>query len=287
MIFDFNRKLNAGEAHSDAYCHWQTYRDRISQYTLNHGNGHGTWLIVGAGNCNDIDLNRLAFNAEDILLTDADLHGMQEGCHRQGRILSMEQLDYLGLERTDFFVRLKQLMQGYTREKMSNFLFEMEKTIQDAKHPWVDRKFDHVLVLPIHTQLLFPQLDNILVGGLQEKLLTKSMYLDAQRMILDRMPNVLKNFNEILLMQLKDEGRLIVFSDFLEDVPEGAYSQRFDSIGFEDVYRQYEAVYGMGLGRFGLYDLESRCHILDSKWFLWPFDNNRNLFVKGSIFELC
>lgn len=64
---------------------YQPHRDRITQYLLQSADHPGGALcILGAGNCNDLDLKRLQQHFSLIHLIDLDAEALAAGCQQQG-----------------------------------------------------------------------------------------------------------------------------------------------------------------------------------------------------------
>lgn len=69
---------------------WDTYashRDVITRLLLDsRHNGDGSLTVLGAGNCNDLDLTRLAESFRRVSLVDVDRPSVEDGVTRQGHV---------------------------------------------------------------------------------------------------------------------------------------------------------------------------------------------------------
>lgn len=64
---------------------YQHHRERITQLLLSAATSHdATLLVLGAGNCNDLDLQRLRQHFSLIALVDLDAEALSQGCELQG-----------------------------------------------------------------------------------------------------------------------------------------------------------------------------------------------------------
>ncbi len=69
----------------DHWQHFTSHRDRIEQLLLADGlTGGGRLCVLGAGNCNDLDLPRLAATFEEVHLVDLDPAALANARQRQG-----------------------------------------------------------------------------------------------------------------------------------------------------------------------------------------------------------
>src|SRR5262245_33792508 len=65
---------------------WELYgghRERVTQAVLDLGRGGGRLCLLGAGNCNDVDLDRLAAAYREIHLVDIDAAAVARAVGRQ------------------------------------------------------------------------------------------------------------------------------------------------------------------------------------------------------------
>lgn len=103
-IRDFEAELNAKTKMS-----WNSYRQHrqsITRMLLSAKRKYGPKLLVlGAGNCNDIDLTRLVSNGVEIHLADVDVDSVISGIERQGLasdvMASIQEAEMTGLSSLD------------------------------------------------------------------------------------------------------------------------------------------------------------------------------------------
>lgn len=251
---DFNHFLNIN-GRDKRFARWQEYRDAITTFILEHSSSKKikNMIVLGAGNCQDLDLKKLENTGCKITLTDIDEEALKYGVKSQG------------VEKGDFRLKGSDYLSGPIDE---NGLYDL------------------VVCMPIYTQLYFPMhYQGLMVAYDQGKIDSETLIL-KQRELLDGMPAIIGDFNESMMALMKDRSKLIVFSDLIEDEPKGHYIEAFGSeMSYDAIINDYVEIYGMGLGNYGLYHLEQRLNVLAHDWFLWSFNENRSMVVKGAVFE--
>ncbi|HOO44042.1 MAG TPA: hypothetical protein PKU69_03130 [Bacillota bacterium] len=84
---------------------------------------------------------------------------------------------------------------------------------------------------------------------------------------------------------IKDNGNLIVVSDIFEfQTSSSLYAQLKTVDDLDDYHKKYIDTYGLGLGDYGLEDMNSKAKRISSKWLEWPFTKNMAIFVKVELF---
>jgi len=104
------------------------------------------------------------------------------------------------------------------------------------------------------------------------------------------MPSVIDRFNHNLLGLLKEEGSMMVLSDVFElEQSSGFYRRVKNSIKnydvMEEIYEGYKKKYGMGLGDYGLYNLDDKMQTIVSRWLIWPKNEESSYIVKLKIYN--
>lgn len=67
----------------NAYENWRDYRASLTAYITRQAPPGATAVLVGAGECNDLDLRRLAAHFSQLTLLDLNTDAMREGLKRQ------------------------------------------------------------------------------------------------------------------------------------------------------------------------------------------------------------
>lgn len=282
----FNCELNNSYSRHLKFEKWTSYRQEITDFVNeNLAVSKGNLLVLGAGNCHDLNLKDLLQQGHALILTDIDGNSMIDGVERQKVQAEVIEMDYLGLSDRHWIDELQRICLSGHPIEFTKWLSHLMATVKEEHFVWHGKQIDVTLCLPIYTQLLFSQVEGQLRQYWLSDVLREEDYNDYVRALLDIMPSIIGYFNEGLLDLVEKGSQVIVLSDCLEDVPEGSYSQAYEAGKFEQAYDQYCQTYGMGLGHYGLYNLEAQTTPSKSKWFRWPFAHDRVLFVKGIIIK--
>jgi len=283
----FNKNLNRGHKEERRYRRWSWYREAVTEYILKHipKKEESHLLVLGAGNCEDLDLVKLKQACGQLTLSDVDRESMLIGIKQQGVTgVAIQVLDYLGLDQKNFMDQLiSQIEVGEVAEGLEEYI---KSTLAEVVvfESWLNEGviYDDIVCMPIYTQLLFTQLKESLYFYVIEGKLTENRYHQLERMILDYMPGLLRKFNQGMLKLVKPKGALIVLSDVLVDKSNGKYHQLYQKTqNFDKVLKSYTQTYGMGIGDYGLENLKENMKVDDVTWFLWPFNKMSVLIVKG------
>lgn len=87
---------------ADRWLGFANHRERVTGHIEQLARGGGELCVFGAGNCNDLELERLAHSFSEIHLVDLDAEGLERGRARQGsqikaKITLHPQLDCSGM----------------------------------------------------------------------------------------------------------------------------------------------------------------------------------------------
>ena len=257
MITEYNKKLNSSYNVYEKYNSYKSYRKQVTDRIMSILSTDSSLLIVGAGNLSDLDLS--ALSKYEVTLLDIDEEAMKEGIKRQGLNLKDFTLikgDLTGLETTDFFSNLDEMRDDYLLSPIKISLSQ----------------YDIIIVLPIYTQLLLPQLIEIL--GYER--------IQAYLPLIQNRIDVLNNF---LREHLKPEGKVIAFSDVLEyDHSQEEYQylkvHENNAMLLDDFYTQYLNTYGHGLGSYGLFEMSQKLNVFKEDYLIWPFSKERLMLIK-------
>lgn len=120
-----------------------------------------TILVVGAGNCNDIDLDSLLQHFEQVDLLDIDLNALKRATVRfpsQQRKINLIEFDVTFMSQNGFKIPI---MRNYMRDlDLNGFKSYMDQcTPKDQNDPLGSGSYDIVIALPLFTQLFSPIFD--------------------------------------------------------------------------------------------------------------------------------
>ncbi|QMS85957.1 hypothetical protein [Candidatus Xianfuyuplasma coldseepsis] len=246
--------------------------------------------IIGAGKCKDFSLPIFIEHFSHVVLTDVDLVSIQEWDKYQHTV-QIKQVEYTGFDDALFFEDFKaRVATTQSYEKLDQIL--QQKLSPIVEYRFLEEEFhrhDVVYVSPIYTQLVYQQFllecSELRSHGYPEHLLK---YLEEK--MLEEMPAIIDRFNDNVLQLLKKDGYLMVLSDIFE-LNNGSdfYLRVKNGIKSKDVmdeiYEGYVNKYGIGLGDYGLYNLDEKVVEQRSKWLFWPFSEERSFAVKMKIYK--
>ena len=151
----------------DAFKEWADYRAKLTDFILGETEEGASALIVGAGQCNDLDIRRLKEHFGRITLMDRDLGSVAEGLERQGVSLfglepgadiSLECGDIVGIDEEMYrklcLDALEAVRAGRSGADMEElFLDTMEQTYSCRKPYTFAGDYDCVICCGVHSQL--------------------------------------------------------------------------------------------------------------------------------------
>jgi hypothetical protein len=253
-------------------------------------------VVIGAGNLSDISLEFLLRFFGEIVLSDVDVSSINDAL-RYSRLseedrkkITVKRIEYTGFEETNFFVDFKErLVNCHSKEKIKQVLDSKLSLIKGYRFLEEEENVNLIFVSPIYTQLVYHQIlaeCNVLTSSGY-----KQEFVDyIKEYMLDEMIDVIDRFNQNLVHVLSEQGVLFVLSDIFQlQNSSGFYRRVNNSIKnfsvMEELYEGYKEKYGMGLGDYGLYNLDDYAKSYLSRWLVWPFDKESSLIVKLKIYS--
>lgn len=96
------KKIAAGYTITNARNDWTEYRRAVTDYIINNSDEGASLAILGAGRCNDLDINRLGEHFGSITLVDRDIEALNavnaEYAKGSGRaVLKLLERDFVGI----------------------------------------------------------------------------------------------------------------------------------------------------------------------------------------------
>jgi len=257
---------------------------------------HEKIVIIGAGNLTDVSLEFLLRFFNEVILTDVDIDSLVRSVNylrlpnNLRRRVECRRVEYTGFEVNNFFNDFKErLINCRTQEKIMQVIDSLLKGIENYRFLKDDTDVDFIYVSPIYTQLVLQQVISE-ANYLKDRGYPSHLVEFIKMYMLDKMSEVIDRFNSNLVSCLSDDGELFVLSDIFQlNKDSGFYRRVKNSIRnhsvMEELYEGYKKKYGMGLGDFGLYNLDDKLHQTLSRWLLWPFDNESSFVVKLNIYR--
>lgn len=285
----FNNDVNHSGNLEEKYLRWASYRQKINDFILKsiEDKKYNNIIVLGAGECNDLDLKFLTNTFESINLSDIDIASIEEGIDRQKlpknakAKIELIQQDYTGLDKLGFFQHITDLINMKKTEKeISSYIKKAITDISDfdilLSHK---NKYSMVLVLPTYTQLAYTQMEALLKILYQYNIYEVD---DLNRIITSMyhtMPAIINNYNNLILSLLANDGILILLSDILEITDMEIKENLANKINDTEYIKDYLSTDCSDLAQIGLDDLRGKIDILHGTYALWPFNESKDYIV--------
>jgi len=294
----FNRDLNQSLSRDNKELNaFKLQVDLLLKSVYERLSGSEKAIIIGAGKMKDFSLTFFVKSFEEVILTDIDLSTVNEEVHELRlpdkllKKLTKIRMDYTGFEKNQFFKDFKErIVNCHTFEKVEQIIDSKLAGLADYKFlkDYIESA-DFVYISPIYTQLVYNQ-------ALREcAILRESGYPEhlikyIESVLLDKMVDVIDRFNDNVIRTLKPLGQLMVLSDIFQvDIGSDFYLRVKNGIRnyevMEEIYEGYKTKYGIGLGDYGLLNLDEKLTSYLSRWLIWPYNDKSAFIVKLKIYK--
>lgn len=256
-----------------------------------------TSIIIGAGKMKDFFLTFFVKNFNNVILTDIDLQTVNEAI-KDLSLTSIEleklvkiRIDYSGFEKNQFFNDFKErIVNCHSFDKIDQVINNKLKGLE--KYKFLRSYFesaDLVYISPIYTQIVYNQVLRE-CAILRETGYPEHMIKYIENIMLDKMINIIDTFNDNVINTLKPKGQLVALSDIFQvDIGSKFYLRVKKGIKnfevMEEIYEGYKEKYGIGLGDYGLLNLDEKLIPYLSRWLIWPYDGKSAFIVKLKIYK--
>ena len=284
----FNNDVNNSGNLQSKYKQWANYRQKIDEFISKSIKNKNSIIVLGAGECNDIDLHFLTSTFGKVTLSDVDAKSIDEGIARQklneNQIskINIVQADYTGLGKVGFFHELSNMAKEKAScRKICEYINEIIININTddilSEHK---KSYDVVLVCPIYTQLAYTQMEVLLKILYQyniypmddlNKILTAMHY---------SMPNIIANYNKMLLSLAKDDGKIIALVDILEITDNKIGEIIAANIEDNNFIEEFLLENYSEISKMGLDDLKKRINTIEESYEIWSFDESKQYLVQ-------
>ncbi len=291
-IKEFNEKLNKSDI--NRFEKWAEYRNELTRNIVKNINvsEYKSLLILGAGNMDDLDLNIFDKNFNEITLADIDVYALKSAINKyrpDNSRIETKFSEFTGLEQNPIWRNFSsEIYNIHNVEEIDVIFKKLKNTVKNHKLNF-DRKYDVVIICPIYTQFILQQAFQEL-DILQEKGYPEGNVGYIKEKILDLLTVIIDTFNQNVIELLNYKGILIVNSDIFEAELGSDFHKEiqntFNEIEkMENLYQLYIRKYGIGVGDFGILNMEEFISPIAFKWFEWPFDEKRLIYVKQELFK--
>ena len=296
-IEKFNNRVNSSRLYPQENIDFQDKINLLLKTFFEQLHQTNKAVIIGAGNMNEFSIHEFLRFFNEITVTDVDEISMRRALsfqrlnRKEYNKVIVKKTEYTGFEEQNLLTSFKErFVNCLSRDKIEQVvthIFESVENYQFLKDEF--GTYDFVYVSPIYTQLLYHQISSH-VDELTQSGYPEHLGRDIKEVVLQEMPNVINRFNDNAIELLNDTGNLLVLSDIFElKNNSGFYRRVKNSIKnydvMEEIYEGYKMKYGMGLGDYGLYNLDDKMQQLISRWLIWPKDEESSYIVKLKIYK--
>lgn len=305
---DSTPRMNRWEA-------WSNYREIITkQFKIKvlKDREVKSIIILGSGNCDDLDLSEICKTAEKIIMVDIDIESTKKGIEKQNlpseiknKIELIGGVDLTSLSNYNFFEEYFSLLRNNCSIKQIKKLFRNAASKLNSKEETIlaDLKgsFDCVISGAVHSQLLAPTLypfqediynlfDNVTLSYSYEDIKEIKEELDYLYIA------VAKYYNRLLLSLRAPEGVLFTWLDMLKfqyDSP--GHKLAVNALKKQDIKTIFDMLNDFSVNGsvqgfnnlLDLYNIEDVGELsrLNMTYFLWPFHFTKVYMVFSFIIE--
>lgn len=291
---DLNNSLDQDNKDIDAF---RLQVDLILKSLVERLDENQRVVIIGAGKMKDFSATFFVKRFNEIILTDVDLKSVIEAemklkiSDKERKKISKIRIEYTGFEKNQFFQDFKErIVNCRTFEKIDQVISSKLTGLDDYRFlKDYENSADLVYVSPIYTQLVYNQILRE-CSILRENGYPEHMIKYIENTMLDKMVGVIDNFNDNIIRTVNDNGYLIVLSDVFQlDRKSDFYLRVKNGIRshavMEEIYEGYKKKYGMGIGDYGLLNLDGKMKSYLSRWLIWPFSETSSFVVKLKIYK--
>jgi hypothetical protein len=291
----FYGQMNQGRE-PDRTGRWMTHRQEI-QHLIKSSVGDprpkDELIILGAGNCDDFDLNDLASRFHAVILADIDYSSMQNAVKQldsqlQQQVKCLDSLDFTGLDQIDFYDRFQGLLdQQASAEQLISFL--QESAIEVAQKPILvklTKRYAAVISSAVHTQLFY--LHALTVFAIYAKSYKKNDVKQIVDAIAELRDFLLRQYNRLIFSLVRPNGVVIMWTDIvLLDEQTEFFKETIYGLSNELERAQFMlrlmGNYGIDSAVLALQDMHDKMAVdgkLLRSW-IWPFSAEKQFITVG------
>ncbi|MBD8590659.1 hypothetical protein IFT92_23245 [Peribacillus simplex] len=243
--------------------------------------------IVGAGNCDDLDIEYLATKCNSIFLFDIDMESMEKGTanlpERTREKIQLIEIDVTGLDKVDFDHHLSSMLnRGETAKGIIRYLKDTENRLgQLSDRVFVNyyNDFDIVATSAIYTQLFYNWAMELLSDHANHY--RKEDAEEMKNGILDVRDEIVRTVNHSISKCTKQNGFCITWTDILKIEPE--YMDTINE-GLNAIFALASNV-GYGAALIGVKTFIEKVDKseLTLRYWPWDFQENKQYLTIGII----
>ncbi|WP_285765919.1 hypothetical protein [Peribacillus sp. SI8-4] len=274
----FQREMNH-DRNESRYSRWKQHRNQVThlfEAVMSKEAMIEKVAIIGAGNCDDLDLVYLAARCRSIYLFDIDQESMEKGIKNLPELarkkIKLVKINVTGLDTIGFDENLSSMLnRGQKATSIIHYVREIENQLSQLSEQLFAEyydEFDIVATSAIYTQLFYnwamdllaEQADTYLENDLEQ---IKEGFLDLR-------DEIVRTLNHSLSKCIKQRGYYLTWSDMLKIEPE--YGDTINQ-GINAIFTLAANV-GYGAALIGLKAFMDEVDQSQLSLTYWPWDFN-------------
>lgn len=295
LVEEFYNNVNDDTNNNTTFELWESQRKCINEI-LNRikkeNDSFGRVAVLGAGNCNDIDLEFLSNEFEDITLFDIDNNALQTSTKKYSikpncQIKLVGDIEFTGLRELSFYNEFaKKLEANNSVKKIIKFIRDTVIQMSNVNITnEYDGKFDFVISMPVYTQLCYPLCLYILAEYMEnfsaselKKIIDEFNYLAIAAS---------KKYNDFIFKISTTTAKYFILTDVMEFTEETEYLKKLaqvyvlkgDANGLNALMVNHHRLSGSLEGITNINERNTEFQALNS-W-IWPFSDKKSYLVYG------
>lgn len=267
---------------------WEAYRNDLTEYVVKDAKQGEKVLVIGAGACDDLDLERLLEEDRQVFLLDCNPETLEKAVSKVKKKENVHTIckDVAGLTEAQVTAFQKACEEGSSELEKWKEAYDLRvrenpgfRELQEILEPYEDKKFDRIICMGFHSQVYMP-----LILTLQKEHYPLSVRQQVQRIA----EQLNRSFAEESLEAMKQYGGIIYlgyeYTTFLRE----------DAALREEAIERLSEQGSVGLHRMrlsrveGAYQLEQELgkayekqelQIADCVYMLWPFSEEKSYLM--------
>jgi hypothetical protein len=291
----FFRDMN-NERIGGRWLEWEGHRNEIKllvSHSLSDAGELGRAIVLGAGNCDDLDLHFLCDAFSQLTLVDIDTLSLQEGVNRVapdllGRIELLGNIDFTKLDQVNFYSRFTDLLEKKASpQELNFFLTNIPSEILSCPllKKW-EGQFSVVISSAVYTQIFYIHV--LTLFGVHVSNYTAEEVRGILGLLGELRNSMLKAYNDLMVSLLEEGGTIIVWSDVVKfDEMSPFPEEQFYSLNNEKerMLFMFETAgkEGREAALIGLHDLHERLLSQGRQFscWIWPYSSDRHYITFG------
>ncbi|QGQ96612.1 hypothetical protein EHS13_17880 [Paenibacillus psychroresistens] len=293
---EFYQGLNL-DRNEERWIAWEGHRSEINEFiekSLCKDGKAETAIVLGAGNCDDLDLQFLSQLFGSITLADIDGDATERAVlaidneRIKNQIHVMKNIDFTKLDQIDFYHLFEQmLVQKVSSNEIAAFLISSGNEMDSCSLLRDFHKgYSVVISSAVYTQVFY--IHALTIFAKYADLYSEQEVNQIVKGLVQLRDKIIKDYNDLLIFLVKDSGRIIVWTDVLrldssmEAIIVELYEFRMDKDRFNYLLKII-AQFGREAAIVGLQDLQgklSETPYLQRFW-NWPFNDEKQYLTIG------